>query len=60
MTTTRCTRCKSSNVRQQWSTLLDPNDPDCIKNFDPTTLDFDGFEYCVDCEDETKTFEDNA
>ena len=53
----RCKTCDSANVRQEWTTLIDPNDPDCIKGFDATTLEYNEFEYCLDCEDTTDTYE---
>ena len=56
--TLRCKTCNSRNVRQEWAALIDPNDDDCMKNFDPTTLDYNDFEYCLDCEDVTDTYED--
>ena len=38
--------------------MIDPNDDDCIKSFDPTTLNYNNFEYCLDCEDKVDTYDD--
>lgn len=39
--------------------MIDPNDANCIDKFDPTMLDFNDFEYCNVCKDETSTYESN-
>ena len=53
----RCGNCKSTDIRQEITIMIDPNDPDHMKDLDKTALYFNGFEYCVECQDITHSYE---
>lgn len=60
--TVKCSKCKGTNVLQEASIMLNPNNPEATGvEFGSIALDnlmWEDYFYCDDCKDETQVEED--
>jgi hypothetical protein len=59
MTRHVCNKCGSTDVLHEYAIMLDPNDKSLDKDkFIPfADLNYNGFDYCTNCQDNTDTME---
>ena len=48
----KCDKCGSTDILQQISMMVDPNDLECVALVDANDFQWEDFFYCMECEDE--------